>query len=552
MGGRFIGKNSINWEKSIGYKVPFIYDDIRGELPILDIIRKKCAYVVTEYSDNKNFHIATGNLSKCALGELLNKINHEYKYSVGEIIESVNSGKLQILEQIKMTKNRKYIEKYYKYKCLICGNIDNIYEYHLNGKRGCNVCSNNKILKGYNDLWTTHPKIAEMLKDPEEGYQITFGTNIKQIYICPNCGYEKNIAISTLLRCGLACPKCSDGISYSEKIMFSVLEQLNLIITTQLNKTTFDWCKEYKYDFYIPSINCIIETHGKQHYEEKAESSNFKRTLYEEQENDRIKKELSIKNGIKEENYIVIDCRKSELEFIKNKILNSKLNNQYDLSDINWLKCHEYACSSFVKKACDLWSKGIKSTSEISEVLKLDRHTICNYLKQGSKIGLCKYDSKEVAKNNLIYMSENNYKKIVCLTNGEIFCSLKEACIKYNTSSCGISNCCGGRVKSSGIHPETGEKLIWMYHEKFITKNESQIKKIINSLQHKKVICLTTGDVFNSKVEAGEKYNMKNSGHIADCCSNKRKSCGKHTTTGEKLKWMYYDDYLKLQEESIS
>lgn len=48
VGGKYIGKNSINWEKAIGYKIPFIYDDIKGELPILAVIREKnCPYIVT-------------------------------------------------------------------------------------------------------------------------------------------------------------------------------------------------------------------------------------------------------------------------------------------------------------------------------------------------------------------------------------------------------------------------------------------------------------------------------------------------------------------------
>ena len=48
------------------------------------------------------------------------------------------------------------------------------------------------------------------------------------------------------------------------------------------------------------------------------------RTLEEEQENDELKKSLAIKNGIKD--YLVIDCRESEMEFIKSNILKSQLN----------------------------------------------------------------------------------------------------------------------------------------------------------------------------------------------------------------------------------
>lgn len=103
------------------------------------------------------------------------------------------------MEQIKKTTkriNKNGAEKYYKYKCLICGNIDIIYEYHLNEKCGCNVCANLKVLKGYNDLWTTHPQIAQMLKYADKGYQVTFGSDVKQIFICKNCGFEKSESVS--------------------------------------------------------------------------------------------------------------------------------------------------------------------------------------------------------------------------------------------------------------------------------------------------------------------------------------------------------------------
>jgi len=56
------------------------------------------------------------------------------------------------------------------------------------------------------------------------------------------------------------------------------------------------------------------------------------RAVEEEIENDRIKKELDINNGIKEENYIVIDCRCSDVDFINN----NKLNSLFDLSKIDW------------------------------------------------------------------------------------------------------------------------------------------------------------------------------------------------------------------------
>jgi hypothetical protein len=67
--------------------------------------------------------------------------------------------------------------------------------------------------------------------------------------------------------------------------------------------------------------------------------------------------------------------------------------------------------------------------------------------------------------------------------------------------------------------------------------------------QYKKVICLNTNEIFNSQIEASNKYNIKKTS-ISACCRNYGyyKSAGKHPITGERLKWMYYDKYLKQQK----
>ena len=235
--------------------------------------------------------------------------------------------------------------------------------------------------------------------------------------------------------------------------MINILEQLN--IEFKLEKK-FKWSNNKRYDFYIPSLNCIIETHGEQHYKEsfsKIKSSKKVRTLEEEQENDRIKKELALKNGI--EHYIVIDCRKSELEYIKNNILSSKLAKLFDLSNIDWIKVGEFAYGSLVKKACELWNKGIKNTKEIGRKMNLSSYTIVHYLNKGRMLNWCNYDAKKA-----------KYKKIICLTTDEIFNSIKEAQNKYGIGH--ISSCCQGKQKSAGKHPVTGESLRWMYYEGYL------------------------------------------------------------------------------------
>lgn len=325
-------------------------------------------------------------------------------------------------------------------------------------------------------MWTTNPDLAKLLANPKDGYKYTQNSNEKLVWKCPNCGnIIKNKGVCQINKYGLSCARCSDHISYPEKFMFNVLKQLlNDNFVYQYNPS---WCiyelnnKNRKgiYDFYFKINNeeYIIETHGIQHYQESF-SRYYGRSLQEEQENDKIKKELAIENKINKENYIVIDCRKSELEWIKNNILKSKLNKLFDFSKVDWLKCHEYTCNSLVKQTCNLWNSGMHSTKEIGKILKLNKTTICRYLKCGNKFGWCSYNVKLVKK----YIA----KKVICLNTESIFNSIKDAC-KYTNlvGDSGIIYCCQGKRKSCGTDPITGEKLHWMYYDEYLKNKEPTI-----------------------------------------------------------------------------
>jgi transposase len=172
-----------------------------------------------------------------------------------------------------------------------------------------------------------------------------------------------------------------------------MLQQLKIKFLYQLTKRTFEWCDKYKYDFFIPSQNCIIETHGLQHYEE----SNRGRILKVEQENDKLKKQLALQNGIKEKDYVVIDCRESELNWIKNSIKSSNLNNLFNLSLIDWDKCGEFALNNLIKEVCVYWNNKTESetTRSLSDIFNISKKTVKEYLKKGTKMGWCEYDPKE-------------------------------------------------------------------------------------------------------------------------------------------------------------
>jgi hypothetical protein len=343
------------------------------------------------------------------------------------------NNKEYLLEEFSIKNYRKpnHISKFsneiFLWNCLKCNSeFSMAINKRTERNQNCPYCAGQKINET-NCLSTIRPDIASLLVDSSIGHKVTIGSGKKTYFKCSKCGHIDKKTIRNVVYQGFSC-LCSDGISYPEKFMMSVLDQLNVQYETQ---KTFDWSKKIyhlkpefnqlsgmkKYDFYIPSMNMIIETHGEQHYK-----TSFKgvggRDINQEVENDDLKMYLSYNNGIKK--YCIINCRKSELDWIKNSILKSKLTTIFDFSKINWLKCHEFACNTLVKKVCDLWNSGITSTNEIGKIVKLSRVTVGKYLKQGSKIGWTDYDPDYSRTLNGIKNGTNVTRKIVQLTkNGE-------------------------------------------------------------------------------------------------------------------------------------
>ena len=90
------------------------------------------------------------------------------------------------------------------------------------------------------------------------------------------------------------------------------------------------------------------------------------------------------------------------------------------------------------------------------------------------------------------------------------------------------------------------ENLEWCtqkYNCNYGTRNKrgGKHREKSNNPRARKIRCITTNEIFNSMVEAKEKYNVCHQG-ISKCCKKERRTAGKHTITGEKLKWEYVEE----------
>lgn len=325
-----------------------------------------------------------------------------------------------------------------------------------------------RVVKDKNDLWTTRPEIAKLLLNKDDGYALSKESHKKADFKCPNCGtIIRNKIVRSVSRYGLKCPNCSDGISYPEKFVSCLLDFLKV---AYVRDSTLSWSCDKRYDFYIENMSLIIETHGAQHY--SLEKAFNKDNARDEAFNDAYKRKLALDNGIK--NYVELDCRNSDFNYIKNSILNSELISMFDFDNVDWNQVGQNSLKSKVLEVCDVYNSGIKSTTRIAEILNLDSSTVVDYLIRCADVGLCDY-------------STDRHKQIICVDTGKIYPSLQAVSdAGFNMSQ--VSECCHGTAKTCGGYN-------WCLYDEYDPDTYIMKKpKITNT--PKRVLCIETGKIY--------------------------------------------------------
>lgn len=318
---------------------------------------------------------------------------------------------------------------YARIKHKYCGNVyDVLISNFINAGQRCGKCCGSYE----NSLEYHYPEVAKMIVYDEDCNEVDTKTiskmSGKRFYFrCDKCGEVSDSPkqLASVVELGYSCGRCSDGISIPEKFVTNVLSQINIEFIRQKR---FKWAKKDNkikiYDFYIPSLNMIIETHGDQHYNENRR--NGSRTLQQEKQNDKIKKQLALDNGII--NYIVVDCRESTPYWLKQNMLES-LSDYLDFKNVNWDDVWKFVTTNLIQDTWDLWNDGFR-VKEICSKLYLNHGTVSKYLNIGNDLGKCKYDYIEKNKFN-----SNQYK----LTNDnslKVFYTSNDICKYLNICWC--------------------------------------------------------------------------------------------------------------------
>lgn len=397
--------------------------------------------------------------------------NENFKYKVEEIVNT-KEGKIKILNQYYKHKPKKYNDKIYEItfkcydiECQVCHGV--IYGYKedkIDNLVKCPYCSKQRLLVGFNDMWTTHPEQAKLLKYPEDGYKHMYSSNKPQLeWLCPYCKEEIIKTPNDVSTKGLCCPNCKNRTSYPNRFMYHFIKQLtNNIVREKI----FEWSENRRYDICFNN-ECICEAHGLQHYEDQQFFTN--RTLEEEQENDRLKEKLAKQNGIKE--YIVIDCRYSDFEYIKKNVLHSRFNELYDLSIIDWVKLENDVNNNIFIEAANLWNSGVHDPEVIANKLDIYQNNLHMILGRAKELGLCDYDTKitqAIGREKMNKIKYHKYAKpLLCNESKECFGTVTICETELNNRNLNVDRRNISRNAQTGKLPVRGLTFSYITHEEF-------------------------------------------------------------------------------------
>ena len=334
------------------------------------------------------------------------------------------------------------------HECLVCNHKWKVSPGTLLQYKGCPVCGKHVVGDAplyINSIWTSEYKdfFSKFMTD-EQMKSIMPHSGKKISLPCPDCGMIKDISPANLVSYGFGCI-CGDGQSFPNKFVYNALTQLGINVKPEYSP---QWATPLRYDDYLIDYNIIIENHGAQHYEENPLTT---RTLQEEQDHDILKYNIAQQNGIYD--YIVLDCRRATLGWIKQSIMQSKLPEILCFSefDIDWTKALEYATHSLIKTSADMFNEGFV-IKDIACKLQKNESTIRTWLKRASEIGWCEYQPKTP-------------KAIYCIEMNTLFATKNKAAKETHTSVASIINNLNGIYAYAGRHPDTDEPLHWLNME---------------------------------------------------------------------------------------
>lgn len=111
--------------------------------------------------------------------------------------------------------------------------------------------------------------------------------------------------------------------------------------------------------------------------------------------------------------------------------------------------------------------------------------------------------------------------RVICINDQKVFGSMVDASLYYGICHKKVSEACRGHIQYTGLE-ETGRKLQFSYHE---TGTDYFFQDIKHPNEKKGVLCVTTGQIFDSITEAARATGAPGAS-ISHVCRGKRKKAG--------------------------
>ena len=271
--------------------------------------------------------------------------------------------------------------KQYTIQCRRGHQYDVKEEYLKTGRlQTCKKCSHPPIVE-------TDPEFAFWFADQDVPKFRTRYSHENADFYCQECGrVVKDKSIHTVYqRQYVPCPYCTNGISYPERYLMSVLTQMNVPFEHQYT-VRFERAGRksfFRYDFYDREKNLVIETHGAQHFLPGIFEYYGGYSLETIQKIDRQKAETA-REVLKAE-YVDLDCRKSEAAWIQKQIIEKLF--FYPLEYVDWKQVEQDTKKSILMKIIALRKEGYTQKA-IGEMLHLSTQAVSRKLKEAVREGL--------------------------------------------------------------------------------------------------------------------------------------------------------------------
>lgn len=273
-------------------------------------------------------------------------------------------------------------------------------EKHGDKANWCPICNGKQVVKGINDIATLRNDLVKYFKNPKDAESISTGSFRNVKLKCPECKQVKSIHACDLCTYGFHCDYCNDNVSLGEKIV------RNLILQLPIKEYDFEftdtWTQNKRYDCFFKYMDkkYLIEVDGEQHTKNTSWS-----TKEWQSKNDEFKTALAKENGFE---LIRIKAYRTDFEFIKQSVLESRLSEIFDLSQIDWNKiCKQTVTSNNLLIAQYYMEHQDMMLKDIAKHFHVSPPTITHTLKKMAQIGMCNYSKEKAFKNGRVQNGKN-------------------------------------------------------------------------------------------------------------------------------------------------